>query len=600
MLRREHKEQLARFRISNEMMRIAGIESVNDSKARELLGIHGRAEDDLGGLMFPYISPIDGTRKGARIRLDKNTLDNAKYLSEQGCRHLFFPPFTKSLLEDKSIPVVIVEAEKSALTLASWSERNSKKLLLVAIGGCWGWKRNDGRVETPSGGKKSHSGPSPDFDLLKLDNRTVAIAFDSNALVNEDVRAARSALATEMIHRKANVLIADVPDAGGVNGPDDLLAEFGDAAIEKLFKEAKQYSASHVVALHDMPLDVLDGKLGEIFMRHMVARFPIAYAWPALVTVASALVPRHGEKQRINLYTALCGPVHSGKTQAIDAAQQLLGIEAPILMNVMAGSAESLMRHMGDCAGSARLFSPDELGHMLEKASIQNASFASVLSRAYYHARFTLLMQQKVKAEFNASLSILGGLVDSRFEDLFSRATTAGLYDRFIFGACPSAFEFRYEPFEIARQDFTPASCYVSPEVWGEKDTWKLEPRVIELALRVAIVCAAFDGRTLLTAKDLQPARAFAEYQARVRKMLKPNEGENLEAKIALKILAYLDNYDGDFVSKRKLLHDTGAYRYGPSVSKRALEVMDANGDIELTTKRPFRVRRLNMNGDGG
>lgn len=599
MLQREHKKHLARFSISNETLRAAQIESVNDSEARAKLGVHGRESDDLSGIIFPYLSPVDGARKGARIRLDKKTSDDAKYLSEFGCRHLFFAPGASSLLNEKSVPVVIVEAEKSALALFDWAQRSAKKMLVVAIGGCWGWRRSDGRVETPSGGKKSKSGPSPDFDLLKLDNRVVAIAFDSNALVNEDVRAARSALATEMIHRNANVLIADVPDANSVNGPDDLLAEFGDAAIEKLFKEAKQYSASHVVAIQDMSIDVLDGKLGEICFRSMAARFPLAYAWPALVTVASSLVPRHGEKQRLNLYTALCGPVHSGKTQAIDAAQQLLGIEAPILMNVMAGSAESLMRHMGDCNGSARLFSPDELGHMLEKASIQNASFASVLSRAYYHTRFTLLMQQKVKSDFNASLSILGGLVDSRFEDLFSRTTTAGLYDRFAFGVCPSGFEFKYSPFENAREDFSPASVYVAPEVWSEKDTWKLEPRVVEIALRVAIICAAFNGRTLLTAKDLAPARVFAEYQTRVRKMLKPNEGENLEAKIALKILAYLENYNGDFVSKRKLLHDTGAYRYGPSVSSRALDVMNANGDIELTTKRPFRVRRLNMNGDG-
>lgn len=603
MLLKEHKEQLARFRISNEILRAAHIESVTDSKAREIMGVHGRELDDLGGLFFPYLSPVSGERKGARVRLDKNTEDGAKYYSEQGCRHLFFPPFVKDKIEDRNTPVVIVEAEKSALALIAWAQRENKKILPLAIGGCWGWKRSEGKTLKPSGGSESKSGPSPDFDVMKLDNRIVVLAFDSNAATHKGVQAARSALACEMIRRGANVLIADVNE--DVNGPDDLLAEHGDEAVTKLFNEAKQYAAT-VVLLADMPDSVLDGRLGELCQTAMLhgGRFPVAYAWPALVTVASAMTPRYNEKQRVNLYTALSGPVHSGKTQAIDAAQQLLGVESPVLMSVMAGSAESLMRYMGDAAGSARLFSPDELGHTLEKASIQNASFASILSRAFYHTKFTLLMQQKVRAEFNASLSILGGIVDERFEELFSRATTAGLYDRFLLGACPGGFEFDYYPFSEKKQEFAVESVFVAPEVWTEKSVWQrtnkvINQRVIEIALRVAVVCAAFSGKTLLTVKDLAPAKALAEYGQRIRKVLKPNEGENLEAKIALKILTYLDRYEGKFVAKRKLLHDTGAYRYSPSTAKRALDVMAGNGDIEMTTKRPFMIRKLNMNGGG-
>ena len=444
---------------------------------------------------------------------------------------------------------------------------------------------------------KATTGPSPDFDFIKWENRTIVLAFDSNASTHKGVQAARDMLARELKGRGAGVLIADVTDENGVNGPDDLVA-LGDTIVMKMFVEAKQY-ATHAIQLADMPESVLDGKLGEICSSLMLTRFPVAYAWPALVTVASVLTPRRDEKQRLNLYTALSGPVHSGKSQAINAAQQLLGVEPPILMDVFACSAEGLMKYMGDVAGNTRLFSPDELAHMLEKASIQNASFASVLSRAFYYSKFTLLMQGKQRAEFNASLSILGGIVEDRFEELFSRATTAGLYDRFLFGACPGGFEFNYSPFTEARQDYAPESISVSPEVWAEKQAWKLEPRVVEIALRVAAICASFDGRTLLRVEDLKPARALAEYEQRIRKTLKPNEGESLEAKIALKILSYLERADGNFVAKRKLLHDTGAYRYGPSLAKRALDVMAGNGDIEMTTKRPFMIRKLNMNGDG-
>lgn len=604
MLLEKHKQHLERFRIPNEMLRAAKIDSFSDVKTREMMGVHGRQRDDLSGIYFPYYSPLTGELKGSRIKLDNKTEDDAKYLSEQGCRHLFFPPVAKEIIEDKSVPILIVEAEKSALAFAAYAQRSEKKLLPVAIGGCWGWKRNDGKTLKPSGGMESQSGPSPDFDLLKLENRVVALAFDSNVVSNKNVQAARDMLAKELLHRGSIVMVVDVRE--DVNGPDDLLAEFGDEAADNLLKQAKQYALTAVL-LADMSEAVLSGRLGEICQKMMIhgGRFPIAYAWPALVTAASALVPRHSEKQRVNLYTALSGPVHSGKTQAIDAAQQLLGVQSPTLMSVMAGSAESLMRHISDAAGAARLFSPDELSHMLEKASIQNASFASVLSRAFYHTKFTLLMQGKTKAEFNASLSILGGIVDDRFEELFSRATTSGLYDRFLFGACPSGFEFDYYPFEEKQQMYSLDTVFVAPEVWTEKSIWQhrdreMNQRVVEIALRVAIICASFDGKTLLSAADLKPALALAEYSQRIRKLLKPNEGENLEAKVALKLLAYLERMEGGYVSKRKLLHDTGAYRYSPSAVKRALDIMDANGDIEMTTKRPFMVRKLHMNGDGG
>jgi hypothetical protein len=134
--------------------------------------------------------------------------------------------------------------------------------------------------------------------------------------------------------------------------------------------------------------------------------------------------------------------------------------------------------------------------------------------------------------------------------------------------------------------------------VWAAKAEWvsndlELSPRIAELAIRAAAICKSFSGGGSLTAKDLGPAQVFAAYQTRIRRILKPNEGENLEGKIALKILAYLDRLNGAFVSKRKMLMDLHAYRFGPSVADRPLAVLHANDEIEVTQKRPYRVRRI-------
>lgn len=341
------------------------------------------------------------------------------------------------------------------------------------------------------------------------------------------------------------------------------------------------------VLLLDMPDSVLSGRLGEIYQRRL-SRFPIAYGYTALVTAASALVPREGiESKRFNLYSALVGQWHSGKSQAIGQAQKVLGITPPQLLDVMAGSAEGLIRKCKDAAGNPRLFSPDELGHLLSKAAIQNASFAYILNRAFYSDKFEVLMGRGKSATFHASLSILGGVVEDKFQDLFSAATTGGLYDRFLYGACPGGFSYDYEPFDEILEPTDPVCPMIDREVWVMKSEWRsedaeLEPRVAELAIRVACVCAAFDGRDRLTAAGLGPAREFARYQTRIRRLLKPNAGENFEARIALKILDYLDGRKGKWVSKRTMLRDINAYRLGPSIAERALCVLLANDDIEF------------------
>jgi hypothetical protein len=391
----------------------------------------------------------------------------------------------------------------------------------------------------------------------------------------------------------------------------DLVKEIADAetqkkiyAIEKEAEKNKRIAESNgdLTSVPDMPESVLDGILGEVCGTYMLTgkRFPLAFAWPALLAVASTLAPRYQPKQRLNLYSAIIGPVGSGKSQAVEAATQLLGLEPPALLNLMAGSAEGLIRKCKDANGEARLFSPDELGHLLEKSKIENASFPYVLNRAFYHTQFDVSMSKKEQSQFNAMLSIVGGLVTDRFEDLFGHTTTAGLYDRFLFGLCPNNFKFSYFPFEVAAKTFKLTSVGIAPDVWIEKEIWiaenpELESRVVEIAIRAAAVCASFSGKTLLLASDLAPARALAEYEQKIRNYLKPNEGENPEAKIGSKIMAYLKRLGGREVTKRKLFHDCGAERCGLSIANRALKAMVLNDDVYMTPvrERPCMVRLI-------
>ncbi|MGA3318753.1 MAG: hypothetical protein ABSC64_20230 [Candidatus Korobacteraceae bacterium] len=58
--------------------------------------------------------------------------------------------------------------------------------------------------------------------------------LDANASSNADVRQARAALVRTLVGYGARVRVANVPAIDGVNGPDDLIARAGDAAMQSM------------------------------------------------------------------------------------------------------------------------------------------------------------------------------------------------------------------------------------------------------------------------------------------------------------------------------------------------------------------------------
>jgi hypothetical protein len=382
-------------------------------------------------------------------------------------------------------------------------------------------------------------------------------------------------------------------EQSGDRGASQALAE-----VKRQYETAKRVleHPPEEVTLRDLPAASLDGRLGEICQTRL-GRFPLAYSWPAVLAVGSALCSEREPGVRMNLFVALVGPLHSGKSQTIDYATQALGLERPTLMDCAAGSAEALIRETAGAAGNPRLFSPDELGHTLEKMKIERSSFCFLLNRAFYQKSFKVLMGRKETANFDCELSILGGLRDESFEDLFNAATVGGLYDRFLFGLCPGNFRCEYRPFEGPPEITRPKPVRIDPSVWQLKHSWEREydfnPRISEIAIRSATICAAFDGKPVLLPEHTDPHLELIRYQTRIREILKPNPGENFEARLAHKFLSYLARKNGAFVSRRELLRNTHAYDLGPSIADRALAVLVANGDVETVTTGRIKLLRL-------
>jgi hypothetical protein len=242
-LRESDLSTFARLRIPIELLVLAGVERVTDPEAREKFGIAGSG--DMSGIVFPYLDACNGRRTTARVRRDNPEIEagrtKRKYILPFGDRrHLYFPPGSADLLADPTIPIILVEAEKSSLALTAFAQRAGRKYLSIATGGCWGWRGRTGKQDGADGKRVDETGPLPDLAVCR--NRDVVVMLDSNANAKPEVRAARFALARELALMGARVRIATLPELESVNGPDDLLAVCGDEAIHSVLELAQPTS----------------------------------------------------------------------------------------------------------------------------------------------------------------------------------------------------------------------------------------------------------------------------------------------------------------------------------------------------------------------
>ena len=228
-------EMFRRLRIDPELLARAGIERVTDQEARQRFGLNGTGDN--AGIVFPYVDAA-GVRRTCRLRRDHPDMEDGKpvkkYLLPYGDRrHAYIVPGDHPLGQDAAIPVVLVEAEKSALALRAFAERTGRQLLPIGLGGCWAWRARIGKVESSKGERVDEVGPLLELGICR-DGRKVYVLLDANCASNLAVQAARNALVRQLLKQKADVHVLDLPALDGVNGPDDYIGLYDDDAMAKL------------------------------------------------------------------------------------------------------------------------------------------------------------------------------------------------------------------------------------------------------------------------------------------------------------------------------------------------------------------------------
>ena len=370
----------------------------------------------------------------------------------------------------------------------------------------------------------------------------------------------------------------------------------------------KKIKEAVAIVSDDLPVECLDGWLGDI-CRTRMADYPLAYAWPALLTAASVLVTKSLMPDwRANVFTGLIGPVGSGKTCAFNEAFRLLGLKDKPLAQVAdtevvrlkSGSGEGMAQKLGDQNGDSKLVFVDELEHLMKKVNIKGSTFANTLDDAYTTDAQMTTVEHRKEVPLNVRLSLAGGVPEQGFSEIFGAGTVGGLHSRFMFGVCPNSYPgYCWVPPQggpVLDRDATdefsvtarPSRIEIDQSVWAEKIRWqrelKLHGRAVEIALKAATIAACFDNRGTLTADQLGPALAFARYQDAGHRRFEPNPGKNDDACLESDITKYMQDRaaDGHWINRRKMLKEVNAHRYGSGVTNRVLAAMSASMVIEL------------------
>jgi hypothetical protein len=256
--------------MTKDLLDSAGVESISDTRVRELgLGAKYPAED-LSGIYFPYHNgDAAHHRVGGRVRLDKPLTDETRYLSEPGNRHLYVPPGGYAHFSNVSIPLIFVESEKATLAVTAFVQRTQRTLLPIGVGGCWGWKRKRGKKPLARGGITAETGPALEFTDLALKQRVAFIAFDSNTESNSKVRGARRALTKLLTECGAVARFVSIPEIEGVNGPDDLIKVSGDDALARAIDEAfEPLGRTTEITIREGEYPEALDEIEEIFAKH--------------------------------------------------------------------------------------------------------------------------------------------------------------------------------------------------------------------------------------------------------------------------------------------------------------------------------------------
>lgn len=343
---------------------LAGVRRVSDAEA-DAQGVRWK-QGKREGIWFPRVDPWSGDVVGGRLRRDHPEVEHGKpknkYLSTYGDRpHLYLSATTAALLEDATVPVVLVESEKAALMLAGLADAT---LCPIGLGGCWGWKGTIGRIEDADGARVDEKGPSPDFDRIVWTDRDAVVWLDTNVATNPKVQAAERALVAELTKRGARVRLARVPadwrrQCPDINGPDDYYAAESSGGPSRVL--AALYAAQPARSITPHQLPEAPSTSQDIVVRRASDITPCAvtWFWPGRIALGATTMiagnPGLGKSQLMAFLTAQTtagGTMPDGSQVPVGDVLYLTAEDdfaSTVIPRLLAAGADVSRVHLVDC-----------------------------------------------------------------------------------------------------------------------------------------------------------------------------------------------------------------------------------------------------------
>ena len=246
-------EMFLALRITRDIVDRARIFRVTRDEAAATLGINL----DSDGICYPYfLPPLNGNDPNRpvayTVRQDRPPVDargkqQRKYVHTPGNQYPYLAAVPQEWCEDRSVPVLVMEAQKSAAAALRWCEDHNRRMIPVGIAGCYGWRGKTAIEGNEHGEREEVKGILPQLAQVCRGHR-VYILLDANSESNPDVERGRAWLARTLLAEKISddVRLLRLPQpsaAPGWNGPDDFIAVNGDEAFFDVLETAQRFES---------------------------------------------------------------------------------------------------------------------------------------------------------------------------------------------------------------------------------------------------------------------------------------------------------------------------------------------------------------------
>jgi Bifunctional DNA primase/polymerase, N-terminal len=328
---------------------------------------------------------------------------------------------------------------------------------------------------------------------------------------------------------------------------------------------------------------------------------------------------------RINAYTALIAIVGGGKNVAMDRAKALLDLRyKDEYLPASPAGTRALMNLIGDKPSGKKnrervpgpkklLLITHEMTDVLKMTGVDNSTLASRLCDFWDDNEHVYPTGKDGVISVDCRLHWIGGVPASadnptRFTELFDSETSHGLYDRLLMGY--SGEKFNYRTWEVPRHadeqiDFTDYTSGIEPVPFvsaisdgAQKliDEWQPVgggSRIKQNCMKVALITTMMNREETVTEECMRCAIGIMEWQIELRKVFRPGEAVNDEAKCRVVILSAMEAAGAreKYVNLKRMAHDRKwGDRFGDRIVKNTIKNLQEMCEI---------VPRLIKDGDG-